>query len=106
MNRIVIGVSAIGLGLLLSASVVFAAETIEEDIQAKTVNGDEVVLHPNGYWEFKDREKADVAKAKVAKSEKENGCPIGYRKSFLGIGRCIAFDDPILNRGSLGGKGH
>lgn len=102
MNRIVL---MIGLSLLFSTSVVSAAETIDEDITAKTVNGDEVVLHPNGYWEFKDREKAEVAKAKVAKSEQDNGCPIGYRKSFLGIGRCIAFDDPILSRGSLSGKG-
>jgi hypothetical protein len=92
--------------LWLPSAVVSAAETTDEDITAKTTNGDEVVLHPNGYWEFKDREKAEVAKAKVAKSEQDNGCPIGYRKSFLGIGRCIAFDDPILKRGSLGGKGH
>jgi hypothetical protein len=94
------------LGLCLSSNVVLAAETTDEDIQAKTVNGDEVVLHPNGYWEFKDRAKAEVAKAKVAKSEQESGCPIGTRKSFLGIGRCIAFDDPVLKRGSLSGKGH
>lgn len=102
MNQLI---NAIFLGLILSISVAFATETTDEDITAKTVNGDEVVLHPNGYWEFKDREKAEVAKAKVAKSEQDNGCPIGYRKSFLGIGRCIAFDDPILNRGSLSGKG-
>ena len=102
MNRFI---SIIGWSLFFSATIVLAEETTEEDISAKTVNGDEVVLHPNGYWEFKDREKADVAKAKVAKSERESGCPIGYRRSFLGIGRCIAFDDPILNRGSLSGKG-
>jgi hypothetical protein len=91
--------------LTLSSSLGLATESTEEDIQAKTVSGDEVVLHPNGYWEFKDRAKADVAKAKVARFERDNGCPLGTRPSFLGLGRCIAFDDPILKRGSLSGKG-
>lgn len=76
-----------------------------DDIQAKTAEGDEVVLHSNGYWEFKDAKKAEVAKVKVEQFERSNGCPLGMRPSFLGMGRCIAYDDPILKRGSLSGKG-
>jgi len=89
----------------LSSSYAFATQTAEDDIQAKTPDGDEVILHSNGYWEFKDAKKAAVAKVKVEEFERSNGCPIGMRPSFLGMGRCIAFDDPILKRGSLSGKG-
>lgn len=89
----------------LSSSYAFATQTAEDDIQAKTPDGDEVILHSNGYWEFKDAKKAAVAKVKVEDFERSNGCPIGMRPSFLGMGRCIAFDDPILKRGSLSGKG-
>lgn len=89
----------------LSSSYAFATQTAEDDIQAKTPDGDEVILHSNVYWEFKDAKKAAVAKVKVEEFERSNGCPIGMRPSFLGMGRCIAFDDPILKRGSLSGKG-
>jgi hypothetical protein len=82
-----------------------AANSAPDDIQAKTAEGDEVVLHSNGYWEFKDAKKAEVAKIKVEEFERSNGCPLGMRPSFLGMGRCIAYDDPILKRGSLSGKG-
>lgn len=81
-----------------------AATSAEDDVQAKTVHGDEVVLHSNGYWEYKDSQKAAEAKVKVEQFERDNSCPLGMRPSFLGIGRCIAFDDPILKRGSLSGK--
>lgn len=91
------------LGLWIPLS--YAASAAEDDIHAKTANGDEVVLHSNGYWEFKDSKKAAEAKVKVEQFEHDNSCPIGMRPSFLGIGRCIAFDDPILKRGSLSGKG-
>ena len=91
--------------LCLSCSYSFAAQSADDDIQAKTAEGDEVILHSNGYWEFKDDKKAEVAKAKVEQFERSNSCPLGMRPSFLGIGRCIAYDDPILKRGSLSGKG-
>jgi hypothetical protein len=91
--------------LCLSSSYAFATQAADDDIQAKTPDGDEVILHSNGYWEFKDAKKAAVAKVKVEEFERSNGCPIGMRPSFLGMGRCIAFDDPILKRGSLSGKG-
>jgi hypothetical protein len=93
------------VALVLSSSYSFAAQSADDDIQAKTAEGDEVVLHSNGYWEFKDAKKAEVAKIKVEEFERSNGCPLGMRPSFLGIGRCIAYDDPILKRGSLSGKG-
>lgn len=82
-----------------------AADSEPEDIVAKTASGDEVILHPNGYWEYVDAQKAAVAKTKVEKIAREEGCPKGTRASFFGIGRCIANDDPALKRGSLGGKG-
>lgn len=93
------------VALVLSSSYSFAAQSADDDIQAKTAEGDEVVLHSNGYWEFKDAKKAEVAKIKVEEFERSNGCPLGMRPSFLGMGRCIAYDDPILKRGSLSGKG-
>jgi hypothetical protein len=91
--------------LCLSSSYAFAAKEEADDIQAKTPEGDEVILHSNGYWEFKDAKKAAVAKVKVEEFEHSNGCPIGMRPSFLGMGRCISYDDPLLKRGSLSGKG-
>lgn len=83
----------------------FAAEAGADDIQGKTAAGDEVILHANGYWEYVDHKKAAEAKVKVEQFERDNSCPVGMRPSFLGLGRCIAYDDPILKRGSLSGKG-
>ncbi len=77
----------------------------DADISAKTSNGDEVILHPNGYWEYVDAQKAAIAKSTVEAIAREEGCPKGTRASFFGIGRCIANDDPALKRGSLSGKG-
>jgi hypothetical protein len=87
------------------AALTHAAETSTEDVLAKTASGDEVVLHPNGYWEYLDTKKAAEAKVKVEKIAREEGCPRGTRPSFFGLGRCIANDDPLLKRGSLSGKG-
>ena len=97
---------ALTFGLLLNVSTALAVESSTEDVTAKTDSGDEVVLHPNGYWEYKDTTKAAVARTKVNQFERDNGCPLGSRPSFLGIGRCIASDDPVFKRGSLGGRGH
>jgi hypothetical protein len=95
-------VSLVSLG---ATSFALAADEDTEDIVAKTSNGDEVILHPNGYWEYVDTKKAAVAKTKVEKIAREEGCPKGTRASFFGIGRCIPNDDPALKRGSLSGKG-
>lgn len=91
--------------ICISLSHIAQAEDSAEDIVAKTASGDEVILHPNGYWEYVDAQKAAVAKTKVEAIAREEGCPRGTRASFFGIGRCIANDDPALKHGSLGGKG-
>lgn len=83
---------------------VFAMDT-PASINATTANGDPVVLHPNGRWEFIDTKKAAEAK-EVAKQFPENqGCPPGTQGGLLGIGRCIPIGDKDYNRGSLSGKG-
>lgn len=81
------------------------AETEPQDFTATTAQGDKVVLHPNGRWEFIDTKKAMEAKA-VAKQFPENqGCPAGTQGGLLGFGRCISADDKEFNRGSMSGKG-
>lgn len=95
--------ASMGLASLNLAGLAQAAEA--EDIAAKTSNGDEVILHPNGYWEYVDAQKAATAKTQVEAFAREEGCPKGTRASFLGLGRCIANDDPALKHGSRGGKG-
>ena len=81
------------------------AEEIGSDIETTTPNGDKVVLHPNGRWEFKDVKKA-VQAAEVAKQYPENqGCPPGTQGGFLGFGRCVPVGDKDFNRGSMSGKG-
>lgn len=81
------------------------ADNTPASINATTTNGDAVVLHPNGRWEFVDTKKAADAK-EIAKQFPENqGCPPGTQGGLLGIGRCIPIGDKDYNRGSLGGKG-
>jgi V8-like Glu-specific endopeptidase len=90
--------------LLMISSMTIAAEPAQS-IRAKTEAGDEVVLHPNGRWEFTDTKKAEQAAA-VAKEFPENQvCPPGSQGKFLGFGRCIPPGDKDFNRGSLSGKG-
>ncbi len=95
----------IGVTYFSLAALVHATEVVSEDIVAKTSTGDEVILHPNGYWEYLDTQKAATAKVKVEKIAQQEGCPRGTRASFFGLGRCIANDDPMLKRGSGSGKG-
>lgn len=91
--------------LTLHSASSWAVQKMEGDVQAKTANGDDVILHPDGYWEFVDTQKAEVARKQVEAIAREEGCPRGTRASFFGVGRCIANDDPVLKRGSLSGKG-
>lgn len=95
----------IWLGLCVLATNARAVQSMEGDVQAKTTSGDEVILHPDGYWEYVDTQKAEVARKQVDAIAREEGCPRGTRASFFGVGRCIANDDPVLKRGSLSGKG-
>jgi hypothetical protein len=81
------------------------ALSADEDIAATTANGEKVILHANGYWEYVDEKKAAVTKAKLQELAKEEGCPRGTRPSFFGYGRCISVGDEVLKRGSLSGKG-
>ena len=76
-----------------------------KDIAATTPQGDQVILHPNGRWEFLDVKKAAVAKEVASQYEENQGCPNGSQGGFLGFGRCISKDDKDFNRGSMSGKG-
>jgi hypothetical protein len=81
------------------------AEQPVSPIKATTANGDQVLLHPNGHWEFIDVKKAAEAK-EVAKQFPENqSCPSGTQGGLLGFGRCIPVGDRDYNRGSMSGKG-
>ena len=76
-----------------------------KDITAATPQGDQVLLHPNGRWEFIDSKKAAVAKDVASQYVENQGCPHGAQGGFLGFGRCIAEGDKDFNRGSMSGKG-
>ena len=95
---------AIFILLMLFSMSLFADET-PPDIQAATPNGDKVILHANGRWEFIDVKKALAAK-EIAKQFPENqGCPPGTQGGYLGLGRCITLGDKDYKRGSMSGKG-
>lgn len=81
------------------------AEEAGKDITAATSQGDQVILHPNGRWEFVDSKKAAVAKEVASQYVENQGCPHGTQGGFLGFGRCIAEGDKDFNRGSMSGKG-
>ena len=81
------------------------ANNTQGDITATSTNGDKVVLHANGRWEFVDTKKA-VQAAEIAKQYPENqGCNNGEQGGFLGLGRCIPLGDKDFNRASGIGKG-
>src|SRR5690348_11961286 len=89
--------------LFLSQTVL--AEGTVSDINAVTDQGEKVMLHPNGRWEFVDSKKAAQA-AEVAKQFPENqGCPAGTQGGLFGFGRCVPIGDKDFNRGSASGKG-
>lgn len=81
------------------------ADNAPAPINATTANGDAVVLHPNGRWEFIDTKKAAEAKEIAQQFPENQGCPPGTQGGLLGVGRCIPIGDKDYNRGSLGGKG-
>ena len=75
-----------------------------QPLQATTVQGDTVILQPNGQWHFVNRDKAAAAE-KIARQFPENqGCPSGTQGGFFGFGRCVPNNDKEFNRGSLSGK--
>ncbi|MCB5186433.1 hypothetical protein LG200_00250 [Methylobacillus caricis] len=76
-----------------------------KSIETTTADGDKILLHPNGKWEYIDTVKKAEAE-KVAKQYPENqGCPRGTQGGVFGIGRCIPPGDKDFNRGSISGKG-
>lgn len=102
--------------LLLAMAVLFAVVSLPargEDtavtpdrrpVSAKTAAGEEVLLFPNGRWEYVNTVKAAEAK-KVADTFPENkGCPAGTQGGLFGVGRCIKPGDKDYNRRSLSGK--
>ena len=73
-------------------------------IARKTASGEDVLLFPNGRWEYVNTVKAAEAK-KVADTFPENkGCPAGTQGGLFGVGRCIKPGDKDYNRRSLSGK--
>lgn len=88
----------------LFTSSIYAADEAK-DIAATTPQGDKVILHPNGRWEFIDTKKAAAAKEVASQYMENQGCPHGTQGGFLGFGRCIAEGDKDFNRGSMSGKG-
>ncbi len=73
-------------------------------LAGKTANGEDVLLFPNGRWEYVNTVKAAEAK-KVADSFPENKvCPAGTQGGLFGVGRCIKPGDKEYNRRSLSGK--
>ncbi|MFA6040498.1 MAG: hypothetical protein WC733_03260 [Methylophilus sp.] len=79
------------------------AEEVAQKIEATTISGDQVILLPNGRWEYTDATKASAAKT-IAKQYPENQvCPPDSQGGFFGT-RCILPGDKDFNRGSRIGK--
>src|SRR5471032_3669559 len=73
-------------------------------VPATTATGEKVLLHPNGRWEFVEREKAAAAK-KIADQFPENQVrPAAAQGGLLGLGRTIMPGDKDYNRGTLNPK--
>ena len=70
-------------------------------LEAKTANGDVVILHPNGRWEYRDVQKQAAAKEVADQYPENRGCPPGWQGGLFGVGRCIPPGDRDFNRGSL-----
>lgn len=69
------------------------AETEPKGLVAITPQGDQVLLHPNGRWEFIDTNKAKQAKEIAQQFPENQGCPSGTQGGFPGLGRCVAIGD-------------
>lgn len=94
-------IAAIATGVLLVLAVPVAQAQGSEAIEATTVSGEKVRLHPNGRWEFVDAQKAAAAKV-VADQYPENKLrPMDAQGCLFGIGRCIMPGDKDYNRGTL-----
>ncbi len=73
-------------------------------VSAKTAAGEDVLLFPNGRWEFVDTNKAVEAKKVADQFPENNRRPEGAQGGLFGIGRYIMPGDKDYNRRSLSGK--
>lgn len=88
--------------LFLVVSIGFA-EDLADNIEATTTKGDQVILKPNGRWEYIDAKKAAEA-AKIAQQYPENKvCPPDAQGGWFGT-KCILPGDKEFNRKSRIGK--
>jgi len=87
--------------LAIAALSLLVPHALAQPVEATTANGDKVLLHPNGRWEYVDARKAEQARAVSQQYPENQGCPPGWQGSFFGVGRCIPPGDKDYNRGSL-----
>ncbi|MGI9142195.1 MAG: hypothetical protein ACR2IJ_03290 [Fluviibacter sp.] len=73
-------------------------------IAGKTAAGEDVLLFPNGRWEYVNTKKAEEAKKVAEKFPENKVCPAGSQGGLFGFGRCIMPGDKDYNRRSLSGK--
>jgi hypothetical protein len=90
--------------MLILAPLTVLAEPASENLLATTVNGDQVILHPNGRWQYVDERKAEVASKAFAQFPENQVCPPGWQGGHFGLGRCIPPGDKDFNRTSRIGK--
>jgi hypothetical protein len=105
----VIAYFRIGLAALMLMSTPLAladiADTPERTpIAGKTASGEDVLLFPNGRWEYVNTAKAAEAKKVADKFPENKVCPAGSQGGLFGFGRCIMPGDKDYNRRSLSGK--
>jgi hypothetical protein len=99
--RVLVRIAALALLTLAGVPPSAALAAGAEPVRATADNGEKVLLHPNGRWEYVDKGRAAEAR-KVAEQFPENqGCPPGSQGGFFGVGRCIPPGDKDYNRGSL-----
>ena len=94
--------------LIMAASPLACADIADTPdrtpLAGKTAKGEDVLLFPNGRWEYVNTTKAAEAK-KVAEQFPENKLrPEGAQGGVFGIGRYIMPGDKDYNRRSLSGK--
>lgn len=82
-----------------------ADELKRAPINAISVDGDKVLLFPNGRWEYDDPIKAAKASEQAAQYPENKTRPADAQGGLFGIGRTIMPGDKDYNRGSLSGKG-
>jgi len=81
------------------------AQADNAPIEATTINGDKVLLQPNGRWQYVDSQKAAAAKQIAAQYPENHLRPEAAQGGWGGLGRTVMPGDKDYNRGSLSGKG-